>query len=135
MGTAENKDLIRRIFADLEIGDGRLFFESMAEEFRWIVPGTTKWSRTYEGKEAVANELMRPLRRKIEGAIKTKALRIIADGDLVAVEARGDNRTKAGEPYCNTYCFVFRLAAGKLKEVTEYQDTELAQRVLGDPAE
>jgi hypothetical protein len=30
---------------------------------------------------------------------------------------------------------VFRFEAGKLKEVTEYQDTELATRVLGDPAE
>lgn len=133
MGTAENKDLLRRIFADLEIGDGRLFFESMADDFRWIVPGTIKWSRTYEGKEAIANELMRPLQRKIDGPLKTKALRIIADGDLVAVEARGDNLTKAGQAYCNTYCFVFRLEGGKLKEVTEYQDTELAQRVLGDP--
>ena len=135
MGTAENRDLIERIFAALEIGDGRLLFESMADDFRWIIPGTTKWSRTYAGKDAVANELMRPLRRKIDGAIKTRADRIIADGDVVVVEARGDNVTKAGEPYCNTYCFVFRLKEGKLKEVTEYQDTELATRVLGDPGE
>jgi ketosteroid isomerase-like protein len=134
MGTAENRDLIARIFAGLEIGDGRLLFESMAEDFRWIIPGTTKWSKTYEGKEAVANDLMRPLRGKIEGRVKTKAQRIIADGDFVAVEARGENVTKAGEAYCNTYCFVFRLEGGKLKEVTEYQDTELATRALGDPS-
>jgi hypothetical protein len=31
MGTAENRDLIARIFAGLEIGDGRLLFESMTE--------------------------------------------------------------------------------------------------------
>jgi ketosteroid isomerase-like protein len=135
VSTAENKDLIRRIFAGLEIGDGRLLFESMTPDFCWMIPGSAKWSRTYEGKETVANELMRPLRRKIEGAIKTKAHRIVADGDLVVVEARGDNVTKAGVPYCNTYCFVFRLEDGKLKEVTEYQDTELATRALGDPAE
>jgi ketosteroid isomerase-like protein len=135
VSTAENKDLIRRIFADLEIGDGRLLFESMRSDFCWIIPGSTKWSRTYEGKEAVANDLMRPLRGKIEGRVKTRAQRIIAGGDFVAVEARGDNVTKAGVPYCNTYCFVFRFEAGKLKEVTEYQDTELATRVLGDPAE
>ena len=135
MGTAENKDLIEHIFAGLEIGDGRLLFESMTEDFRWIIPGTTKWSKVYEGREAVANELMRPLRAKIEGRVKTKAQRIIADGDFVAVEARGDNVTRAGEPYCNTYCFVFRFEEGRLREVTEYQDTELATRVLGDPGE
>ena len=135
MGTAENRDLVQRIFAGLEIGDGRLLFESMGQDFRWIIPGTTKWSKVYEGREAVANDLMRPLRAKIEGRVKTRAQRIIADGDFVAVEARGDNVTKAGEPYRNTYCFVFRFEAGKLKEVTEYQDTELATRVLGDPGE
>jgi ketosteroid isomerase-like protein len=32
---------------------------------------------------------------------------------------------KGGLPYCNTYCFVFRLADGKLAEVTEYMDSEL----------
>ena len=73
--------------------------------------------------------------KEIEGSIKTKAHRIMADGDFVAVEARGDNLTKSGVPYCNTYCFVFRLEGGSLKEVTEYQDTELATRVLGDPGE
>jgi ketosteroid isomerase-like protein len=107
----------------------------MADDFRWVIPGTTKWSGTYEGKEAVANDLMRPLRAKIEGRVKTRAQRIIAADDYVAVEARGDNVTKSGVPYCNTYCFVFRFEAGKLKEVTEYQDTELATRVLGAPGE
>jgi ketosteroid isomerase-like protein len=52
-----------------------------------------------------------------------------------AVEERGDPVTGAGIAYCNTYRFVFRLEAGKLKGVTEYQDTEPATRVLGDPAE
>ena len=63
-------------------------YEAVYRDFRWIIPGTTKWSKTYDGKEAVANDLMRPLRGKIEGAIKTRAQRIIADGDFVAVAAR-----------------------------------------------
>ena len=46
------------------------------------------------------------------------------------VEARGDNVTKAGLPYNNNYCFVFRLAGGKLAEVTEYMDTELVTAAL-----
>jgi hypothetical protein len=59
--------------------------------------------------------------------------RFIADGDLVAVEARGDNRTVKGEPYNNNYCFVFRLENGMLAEVTEYLDTELVTCALGAP--
>ena len=35
---------------------------------------------------------------------------------------------RSGLPYYNKYCFVFRLAGGKLAEVTEYMDSELATR-------
>ena len=84
------------------------------------------------GKQAVIGELFAALRRKMD-RITTIAHRFIADGDHVAVEARGANTTKAGVPYCNTYCFVFRVADGKLAELTEYMDSELVTAVLGDP--
>jgi hypothetical protein len=62
--------------------------------------------------------------RRIQGA-SCAALR--------AVEARGSNTTNAGVPYNNRYCYVFRLAEGKLQELTEYLDTELVTAALGDP--
>ncbi len=103
----------------------------MADDFRWTV--TTKWSRTYAGKQASLTELFGTLRSKIDGKITTATHRFIADGDYVVVEARGSNTTHAGIPYNNAYCFVFRLAGGKLKEVTEYLDTERVKAALGDP--
>ena len=84
------------------------------------------------GQAAVTSELFAALRRKMD-RITTVAHRFIAEGDHVAVEARGANTTKAGRPYCNSYCFVFRVADGKLAEVTEYMDSELVTAVLGDP--
>ena len=78
-------------------------------------------------------------RRAVRGAhrkidrVTTVAHRFIADGDHVAVEARGANITRDGRPYYNSYCFVFRLADGKLAELTEYMDSELAGAVLGEP--
>lgn len=62
----------------------------------------------------------------------TTAHRFIAEGDHVVVEVRGNNTTKAGIPYNNTYCFVFRIADGRVKELTEYLDTELVTAALGD---
>lgn len=64
--------------------------------------------------------------------IRTTAHRFIAEDDLVVVEARGSNMTKTGKAYNNAYCFIFRLAGGKLQEVTEYLDTELVTSALGD---
>jgi uncharacterized protein len=131
MGATENKELMQAIFTELAKGNSRPLVEAMADDFRWTVTGTTPWSKTYEGKQAVLNELFAPLRARIEGNLRTTAQRFIAEGEYVVVEARGNNTTKAGKPYNNSYCFVFRLAGGKLKEVTEYIDTELVTAALG----
>ena len=50
--------------------------------------------------------------------------------DQVAVEAEGDGLTAAGVPYRNQYCFVFKLADGKVKQVNEYFCTVHADEVL-----
>jgi uncharacterized protein len=132
MGAAENKQLLQNVFAELSVGNAKPFVDSMADDIRWTVMGTTKWSKTYEGKQAVLTDVFGVLRAKVGDQIRTTAHRFIAEGDYVVVEARGNNVTKAGKPYNNAYCFVFRLADGKLKELTEYLDTELVTAVFGD---
>jgi uncharacterized protein len=131
MGARENKQLIQQIFEELSKGNSEPLVASMADDFRWTVTGTTKWSRTYEGKQSVLVELFGPLRARINGRMRTTAHRLIAEDDFVVVEARGSNTTKSGVPYNNNYCFVFRLSDNQLKEVIEYFDTELVADVLG----
>lgn len=131
MGARENKQLMQQIVEELSKGKSELLVASMADDFRWTVTGTTKWSRTYEGKHSVLVELFGSLRARINGRIRTMAHRFIAEGDFVVVEARGSNTTKSGVPYNNNYCFVFRLSDNQLKEVTEYLDTELVTGALG----
>lgn len=135
MGAAENKQLIQSIFSELAKGNAKPLVESMDDDFRWIVTGSTKWSKTYEGKQSVLKELFGGLRTKLGDKIRTVPQRYIAEGDLVVVEARGDNTTKAGLPYNNRYCFIFRIAEGRLKDVTEYLDTELVTAVFADDKE
>lgn len=132
MSAETNKQLLQDIFAALARSNAKPLVDAMAEDFRWTMHGQNKWARSYDGKAAVIGELFPALRRKMD-RITTIAHRFIADGDHVAVEARGANRTKAGARYDNSYCFVFRLTEGKLAEVTEYMDTELVTAVLGEP--
>ncbi len=132
MSTAENKQLMQHIFAELSQGNSKPFVEIMADDFCWTLTGTTSWSKTYAGKQAVLTDLLATLRSRIAGQIRTTADRILADGDYVVVEAHGNNTTRSGKPYNNRYCFIFRLAGGKLKEVTEYLDTELVAATLGE---
>jgi len=130
MSAAENKQLLQHIFDELAQGNSRPLVESMADDFCWTVTGSTRWSKTYEGKQAVIGELFGTLRSRMADRIRTRAERFIAEDDLVVIEARGNNTTRSGKPYNNTYCFVFRLANGKLQEVTEYMDTMLVATAL-----
>jgi len=134
MTAIENKQFMQNIFAELAQGNSRPLVEAMADDFCWTVTGNTKWSRTYEGKQTVLKDLLTPLRTMIADRIRTVPQRVFADGDHVIVEARGNNTTKTGKPYNNTYCFIIRLAEGKIREITEYLDTELVTAVLGEPA-
>jgi uncharacterized protein len=112
----------------------RPFVDAMADDFAWTVTGATAWSKTYQGKKVVVEELLGTLREWLEPPIVIIGQRFIADGEFVAVEARGTNRTKEGMPYENKYCFVFRVADRTLRELTEYLDTELVTRAFGGQA-
>jgi uncharacterized protein len=133
MAATENKKMLQHIFAELSKGNSRPFVESMADDFSWTINGATQWSKKYAGKRAVIEELFGGLRARLAPPIIVEACRFIADGDYVAVEAKGRNTTQDGLPYNNTYCYVFYLADGKLRAMTEYLDTELVTAVLGTP--
>ena len=134
MTTAENKEIVRQAFEALAVGDSRPFIDSLADDVRWTITGTTKWSRPYDGKHEVQTKLLEPLGRQFADRYTSRTERLIAEGDYVVVQFRGSVMTTAGLPYNNSYCYVCRLADGKVRELTEYWDTVLAAAVLDAPA-
>jgi uncharacterized protein len=133
MTTAENKRLMEGIFEQLAQGNGKPFVEALAEDVRWTIIGGTAWSRTWEGFEAVRSRLLDPLFAQFETTYRARAIRAIAEGDLVVIESRGDVITTSGKPYRNTYCNIYRLKGGEVVEITEYCDTQLLTQVLSPP--
>jgi ketosteroid isomerase-like protein len=131
---ASNRAQMEYVFAETAKGNGRPFLDALAEDAVWTITGTTTWSRSYKGKAAILAELLAPLRRVLTPPIKTHARRIVAEGSIVVVEARGENVTRDGKTYENNYCYVFEFRDGKVSALTEYADTELFRSALGDPA-
>lgn len=131
--TDDNRWIITSIFAELEQGNPRPFADALAENVRWTTRGSSIWSRTFEGKAVVLEQLLGPVRAQLVERVRLSVRRILADWDVVVVEAMGRAMTKAGKPYNNDYCFVYKLAGGKIVEVTEYLDTELASGALRAP--
>ena len=56
----ENKQLMLYVFSELSKGNGRPFVDHMADDFSWTIIGSTPWSRTYHGKQAVLSDLLTP---------------------------------------------------------------------------
>lgn len=126
---------MQQAFEHLAQGNGRPFADLMADDFRWTVTGTTAWSKTYEGKEAVSKQLLQPLLAQFADRYRNTAQRFIAEGEWVVVQCRGNVMTKRGQRYDNEYCYLCRFADGKLRELIEYGDTELVSTVLDPPPE
>ena len=133
MDTAANKQLMINVFEAMAQGDRKPFRECMAGDVSWIFKGSTKWKGTYRGKEAVLRDLMGPLFAQFADEYTSTIVRVMAEGEFAVVEAEGRVNTKAGLPYNNRYCYVFRFREGKVVEITEYMDTALADAVLADP--
>jgi len=130
MSTAANKKLVQQIYADSANRSGTTFADHLADDACWIVTGQYSWSRTFEGREAVLN-FMSYFRSHFDIRPRTVAFNLIAEGDLVVVEAKGDNVTKAGVRYDNEYCMIWRIEDGMIKQIKEYCDSTLVEKALG----
>jgi len=133
MTATENKAFVQNIMEARSRRDPAPFIAAMADDFVWRIIGSTAWSGEYVGKADVRERLIKPLYAQFAAPSSITPTRILADGDHVVVECHGDATTVSGERYANTYCFVIRIAGGQLREMTEYMDTALVERVLRPP--
>jgi ketosteroid isomerase-like protein len=127
----DNKAIVRTFFAAANEGDLARGLELLADDVTWTNIGTTRFSGTYRGKQAVVEDLLACVFGRLEGGIRSTIDNVVAEGEFVVVQSRGQATTLDGDAYDNTYCHVFRLREGRIVAVTEYMDTELASRLLG----
>jgi len=131
MGATENKKLIETMFAELSRGNLAGYLDRLADDVRFTIMGTTKFSGTFNGKDEVVQKLLTPLGSQLEGGLAITVDNLVAEGDTVVMQARGRSTTKSGKPYNNSYCQIFRVESGKVKAITEYLDTELVTQAFG----
>jgi len=131
MSAIDNKQRMQEIFSAMSNGTLEPLFEAMAEDMKWSWMGTDQWSHTFEGKEAVVNELFGAVKDTLTPSFQVVVHRFVAEGDYVVVEHSGRNTTPDGRRYDNNYCWVCRFAEGKLRELHEYMDTRLVTETFG----
>lgn len=128
---AGNKQLVRDAFEAMGRSDIRPLYELMADDFAWVIEGQTRFSRRFEGKDKVKRQLLDPLFDAFATPYRFEIEEIIGEGDRVVVLGRGQVKTKWGKAYNNSYCFVIRMADGRMVQLREYLDTALVESVFG----
>jgi ketosteroid isomerase-like protein len=131
------KDFVSQIFERWEKGDSGPFFDALAADVVWTAAGTTPISGTYRGKADYLDKVYKPLLSVFSGPTSCRVKRILADGDMVAVEWHGETPTVSGVPYAQDYCWVIRVSeeGSAIREVAGYFDTALVQKLLSATTE
>ena len=131
MGSAENKQVVLDFYAAGARGDMDTCFSLLADDVTWTNIGSTRFSGTYTGKQAIATDLLGPLFGQLKAGISSQVERLIAEDDIVVAQTSGTAETTNGTPYNNTYCQVIKIRNGQILAVKEYMDTALIDSVFG----
>jgi uncharacterized protein len=112
-------------------GRSREFFEVMSDDVAWHWMGFHRWSRNFEGKQAIIDAFFGGSSQMLPPSSRIVVRRIHGDGDVAVAEHSGQNELPGGERYDNNYCWVLRFECGAIKEVREYMDTQLVTDPFG----
>lgn len=123
----ENKTrvLMKAIFAHLEKGDYKHFWECFSEDVMWVVEGTHPLAGKFKSLAEFRKATFDRLPEVLAAPIKFKVRDILADGSKAAVIMDGDSTTHDGAPHHNRYCWIVSLAPNdKIERVDSFLDTQ-----------
>jgi ketosteroid isomerase-like protein len=98
-------------------------FKTMARSPKWL---QYRWNKQEfaAAPQAMATLLKRPVEMEVIG--------MVAEGNLVVLEAQSDTELKNGKKYDNAYSLIFVFRDGKVCEVREYSCSHLVVETFGE---
>lgn len=129
--TDDNKKVVLAFYEAAAKGDMDTCFALLADDVTWTNIGSTRFSGTFSGKQALTDELLGPLFGQLKAGISNTIERLTAEDDVVVAQTTGSAETVDGKPYNNSYCQVMRIRNRQIAEVREYMDTALIDAVFG----
>jgi ketosteroid isomerase-like protein len=121
---------IRSIFRNLESGDGKAFFDHVADDVSWTVQGTHPLAGNYRSKSEFLANTLEKLNKVLPRGVQLHVEHVLVSGDWAAVELRSLANARNGLRFDNRYCWVCGFAGGKIVEVRAYLDSALVTRLF-----
>ena len=130
----DNRTLATELIERFSASDIPGVLALMTDDVTWRVPGKPELmpSAGLYDKPRLSRLFQRALER-LETRMTMKLVSVIADGDMLAVEAESTWDLKNGRKYRQQYVFLIGCRAGKIASVREYLDTQHAHEVWYQP--
>jgi len=125
--TKENKEIAIRFFEALSSGS-KTYLDFYTDDSVIWTAGDNAIGGTRTKKEIV--DFAQGILAAFPNGITFKITGITAENDRVAVEVSGEAIHASGEEYNNQYHFLLTIKNGKIIELKEYMDTQLAAKIL-----
>jgi uncharacterized protein len=123
---------VQEIFRSLVSGDGKEFFDHVAEDVDWIVEGTHPLAGHYRSKSDFLAHTFEKLDKVLPQGAQLRVEHTLVSGDWAVVELRSDATAKNGLRFDNRYCWVCRIVNGTIVEVRAYLDSALVARLFAE---
>ena len=125
--TEENKKIAIKFFEALSSGSETYLDFYTDDSIIWTA-GDNEIGGTRTKKEII--DFAQGVLDSFPNGITFKITGITAENERVAVEVDGEAIHASGLPYNNQYHFLLTIKDGKILELKEYMDTQLAAKVL-----
>jgi uncharacterized protein len=125
--TDQNKKITKEFFRALSTGSDQYLDFYTDESIIWTAGGNAiGGTRTKKEVVSFAQNIL----SAFPTGITFNITGLTAEDERVAVEISGEAIHASGETYNNQYHFLLRIKDGKILELKEYMDTQLAAKIL-----
>jgi ketosteroid isomerase-like protein len=121
---------VREVFKHLESGDGKGFFDQVADNVDWIVEGTHPLAGHYHSKADFLAHTFEKLAKVLPQGAQLHTEHALVSGDWAVVELHSLATAKNGMRFDNRYCWICRFVNGTIVEVRAYLDSVLVARLF-----
>jgi ketosteroid isomerase-like protein len=119
---ARNRSLVEDRFAAWGSGTGSPY-DLLADDVHWTIVGRSDASKTYPGKEAFLSEVIRPFNARMREGLNPTIRGLYTDGDAVIIFFDASGVARDGEPYRNTYAWIWEMSDGQVVRAHAFFDS------------
>jgi ketosteroid isomerase-like protein len=122
--------LLRKAFDNWAAGGNSFFSDALRDDTVWTIEGSGRYAKTYTSRDAFMNEAIVPFAQRMKQPVRPTVRQILSEGNHIVVVWDGRGVAKDGQPYSNSYVWLFEMDGDKASRVTAFLDLQPYAAVL-----